>query len=131
MKTYISILLVVLGLGVIVSGGYLYTKNSSKQISSTVKYDTVPMKLYTSSLTRFHDGDKKIDYSFTIPENATVIPGMDGALTKITTATSSYATVYVSYEGGRGFTPLDYINEIVAPHVSVIKIGRASCRERV
>ncbi len=118
MKTYVSILLVVLGLAVVVIGGYVYTKKND--LKHQVVQDLVKMKTYSSKVSRFYEGDNNIEYSFNIPEYATTTTELDGAFTKITTGTSSYATVYVSYEGGRGFTPLGYIDEIIAPHVSVI-----------
>lgn len=118
MKTYISILLIVLGLVIVVYGGYVYTKKHN--LKPQASQDVVKMKTYSSKVSRFYEGDNIIDYSFDIPEYATTTTEMDGAFTKITTSTSSYATVYVSYEGGRGFTPLGYIDEIIAPHVSVI-----------
>ncbi len=118
MKTYISILLVILGLTVVVLGGYFYTKQNPQVVPQA--QGDVRMKTYSSSVSRFFEGDNKIEYSFDIPEYATATIDMDGALIKITSTSSPYATIYISYEGGRGFTALDYINEIIAPHVSVI-----------
>lgn len=118
MKTYISILLIVLGLSAVVIGGYVYTKRQSLPPDS--ENVTVRMKTHSGSLTRFFEGENMVEYSFDIPEEATTTTEMEGALIKITTPESPYATMYISYEGGRGFTALDYINEIIAPHVSVI-----------
>ncbi len=119
MKTYISILLVVLGLVVIVSGGYVYMKKNRVQ-TVLEKRDSVLMKSFTGDVTRVYEGDNKLSYSFDIPEIATTTVGMDGALIKVSDATSSYTTIYISYEGGRGFGPIDYMDEVIAPHVSVI-----------
>ena len=121
MKTYISILLIVSGLVVVVFGGYIYTKKHTNKIVQSSQ-NIVKMKTYSGTVSRFYEGDNIIDYSFDIPEDAIAVTGMDGALIKITSSSSSvaFATVYISYEGGRGFTPLDYINEIISPHVSVI-----------
>ena len=81
---------------------------------------TVRMKTVTGSVTRVFEGDNVIEYSFDIPEGSTTTRAMDGALVKVGDATSSYANMYVSYEGARGYSAVDYINRIITPHVSAI-----------
>jgi hypothetical protein len=119
MKTYISILIVIVGLAVVVAGGYMYTKKYSNHPPLVLKKD-VDMKTYSGEVVRVFEGDNVISYSFDIPEAATTTVGMDGALIKITNDATPYAAMYISYEGGRGYTPSNYLNKIIAPHVSVI-----------
>lgn len=119
MKTYIAILIGVVVLSGVVFGGYMIMK---KQKATEVPQaeTVVRMQTITGSVTRVFEGDNVIEYSFDIPEGATTTRAMDGALVKIGDATSSYANMYISYEGARGYSAVDYINRIITPHVSVI-----------
>ena len=119
MKTYVSILLIVVGLFAVVFGGYVYMKKQRAE-SALQMEGSIPMKLFTGTAVRVYEGDNKLAYSFNIPATATTTVEMDGSFIKVTDATSSYTTIYISYEGGRGFGPLDYLDGIIVPLVSVI-----------
>ncbi len=119
MKTYVAILIGIAVLFTVVFGGYSFMKKG--ETSPVVKTEEqANMKSVTGSVTRIFEGENKVEYSFLIPEDATTTGSMDGALIKISDASSTYATVYISYEGGRGFNALNYISEAIAPHVTVI-----------
>ncbi len=121
MKKNIAIILGVIIVVVILFGGYKVIKRYSVQPEKQVEAQSgTSMKSFSGSVTRVYEGDNTLSYSFDIPETATTTLDMDNALVKIVDNEIPYATVYMSYEGGRGFTPLDYINEVIAPHVSVI-----------
>jgi hypothetical protein len=57
-----------------------------------------------------------------IPETATSAVSMDDGLVKITDNGALYAAVYMSYEGGRGYSSLDYINNVIVPHVATLTL---------
>lgn len=126
MKTYTSILIVVAVLAVVVLGGYAFRKNSTTVISKEKEKETVSMKTFEGQVTRMFEGENKIVYSFDIPENGTTSISMDGALIKVTDPRGLYASFYMSYEGGRGLTPLEYINQVISPHISILSMKGTS-----
>jgi hypothetical protein len=121
MKTYIPIILVVVALVGVVFGGRFYMKKHSPAPKPETA-GQVQMKTYSGEVMRVFEGENKISYSFEIPETATATVSMDGALISITDNNMPYATVYISYEGGRGYSPIDYITDIIASHVTVLNI---------
>ncbi|HCC06057.1 TPA: hypothetical protein DEP94_01690 [Candidatus Nomurabacteria bacterium] len=122
MKTYIAILIGIVVLTGVTFGGYKIIKN--KRVVKVVSAENViRMKEVTGQVMREFEGQNVVDYSFQIPETATSTLDMDNALIKITDNNNPYATIYISYEGARGFAPVDYIGQVVAPHVSVIDMG--------
>lgn len=79
------------------------------------------VKAFVGQVVRVYEGENILEYGFDIPETASTTVDMDGALIRVTDASSTpIITFYMSYEGGRGYTALDYLSEIVAPHVNVI-----------
>ncbi|MFA5132047.1 MAG: hypothetical protein WC444_01820 [Candidatus Paceibacterota bacterium] len=120
MKTYISLLLVVVSLAAIVFGSYYYMKKHTARAPKNQVVSTVNMKTVTGKVVRTFEGDNQIEYSFSIPEVATTTISMDGALIRVVDGSNIIANIYFSYEGGRGLTPLMYINKFIAPQISVI-----------
>lgn len=118
MKTYIAILIGIVVLSGVVFGGYMYTKKQVKSVSETT--DTVTYKIINGEVSRWFEGTSTLAYSFGVRQTATTSKQLNDLLLKVTDAGVTVANVYFSYEGGRGYTALDYISEIVAPHVSVI-----------
>lgn len=119
-KTYKAILLAVGGLIIIVGGAYYYMESGRfrKPVEQvTVREDMTP---WSGQVTRIFEGENKAVYSFDIPKEATTSISMDGALVHITEGDALYAAVYLSYEGGRGYMPEEYINRIVAPQVRAL-----------
>lgn len=119
MKTYISILIAIAVLFGVVFVGYKYTTTHKKVVSETTS-TTTAFTTFEGSVTRVFEGNTTLTYSFDIPETSTTSVSMDGAFTKVMDGDTFVAAVYMSYEGGRGYSPLDYITEIVAQHVPVI-----------
>jgi hypothetical protein len=118
MKTYIAILIGIVVLAGGVFGGMNYMRTHKKapvKNVSSVMYATIE-----GDVVRWFEGTSTLAYSFDIPQTATTSTDMNGALIRVKDANTLLASVYVSYEGGRGHTPLDYITDIVAPHVAVI-----------
>ena len=79
------------------------------------------VKAFVGQVVRVYEGQNLLEYGFDIPETASTTVDMDGALIRVTDASNTpIVTFYMSYEGGRGYTALDYLSEVVAPHVNVI-----------
>jgi hypothetical protein len=118
MKTYIAILVGVVVLVAVVFVGYKFTSKSS--LADAQSQAMMRTAKVTGEVKRMFEGEHVINYSFNVPELASTTVDMDGALVKIVTEKGANANVYFSYEGGRGFSPADYLTEKVAPHVPVI-----------
>ena len=119
MKKYVNILIgIVVLLGVLYGGQLLISEREEADITD-IKAE-VGVKSFSGEVVRVFEGENKLSYSFDIPETASTSIDMDGALIRITNETNPLASVYLSYEGARGYTPMDYINNTIAPHVAVI-----------
>lgn len=115
MKTYKAVLLAVLGLGLVVTGAYFYMKHYGPEPKVPVVYRSTT--LVEGQVTRMFEGENKLVYAIDIPETATSSVTLDGALVKVTDADTLYVAMYMSYEGGRGYSSLDYINNVIAPRI--------------
>lgn len=93
----------------------------SKVESEPQAENVIRMRTVAGEVVREFEGSNVLKYGFAIPESATTSVEMDGALVKVKD-TALYATVYMSYEGGRGYTAVDYLSAVVSPHVSVLNI---------
>ncbi|MCF7898571.1 MAG: hypothetical protein K9L31_01320 [Candidatus Pacebacteria bacterium] len=100
--------------------------NDRKQADVSDIVNEIAMKQFTGQVVRSFEGEHVLDYSLEIPETASTSVDMYGALIRITDDSKPLATMYISYEGARGYSPADYINNIVAPHVAVIDITSTS-----
>jgi hypothetical protein len=118
-KTYKAILLAVLGLVLVVSGAFFYMKGKPVAKETIVRSNMVTLE---GQVTRIYEGENKLVYSMDIPETATSAVSMDDGLVKITDNGALYAAVYMSYEGGRGYSSLDYINNVIVPHVATLTL---------
>lgn len=121
MKTYIP---VVIGLLIILSGGYMYSKKNAtapvKEVMEVKTEELSAMSTYEGEVTRISNGENKLAYSFGIPEGATTNVEMNNALVRVMEGATPYATVYMSFEGARKYTPAKYFNDVIVPHVSVV-----------
>lgn len=128
-KTYKVILLAVLGLVVVVGGAYWFMKDKSMAKEPVIKAQTHTI---SGHVTRMFEGENKVVYTFDVPETATSAVAMDGALVRVTDNEVPYASMYFSYEGGRGYSSEDYIKYVIAPRVSVLEIvGTTTIGSRV
>jgi hypothetical protein len=118
-KTYKAILLSVLGLVIVVTGSYFYMKHERASKEAVVANH---MHALTGQVTRIYEGENKLVYSMNIPETATSMLSMDDALVTINDNGGLYAAVYMTYEGGRGYSAVDYINNVVAPKVHALTV---------
>jgi hypothetical protein len=120
MKTYKVVLLAVLGLVIVVGASYMYMKDKPVAQKAAVASET---ETITGEVVRVFEGENKVSYTLAIPKTATSSIGMDGALVKIVDSGSPYVSMYFSFEGGRGYTARDYINNVIAPRVSGLTMG--------
>ncbi|MEN9337811.1 MAG: hypothetical protein RIQ41_125 [Candidatus Parcubacteria bacterium] len=117
-KTYKAILVAVFGLVLVVGGAYMYM--DYKPVTKEPVIKKTSSKTLEGKVIRTFEGDNTIEYSLTIPEDATTTVGMEGALVKIATPDAPYISMYFSYEGGRGYMPSDYIKNVIVPRVSAL-----------
>lgn len=113
-KTYKTILLSVLGLVIVVTGAYFYMKHKPEAIKAPV---TTHAHAVSGQVTRMYEGENKLVYEMGIPETATSTVSMDDALVTIIDNGALLAAVYMTYEGGRGYSASDYLHNVVAPKV--------------
>jgi hypothetical protein len=110
-------------LGLVVWG---YTNSQAPESLLQTNGGAVNTQTVSGTVSRFYEGENKVAYSFQIPESATTTVEMDGALIRIWENGVAYANIYLSYEGGRGYGPIDYMGDIIAPSVPVINATGAS-----
>ena len=77
----------------------------------------VAMQEVTGKVTKMFEGENALEYSFSIPEGATTTVDMDGARVRVMKDDAMIASFYFSYEGGRGYSALDYITNVMTPRV--------------
>jgi hypothetical protein len=90
-------------------------KNEENNISSA-------SALVEGTVTRFFEGEQVLGYAFSIPETATTSSDLDGALVKVTNDATLVVATYFSYEGGRGYSPADYVTNVIAPRVALAAV---------
>lgn len=101
----------------------MYSKKNAvpvveKNVATNV--EVTSMKKFETEVVRNVGGEQKLEYSINIPETSSTSVEMDNALVRVVDGATPYVTVYASYEGGRKYTPEKYLNEVIAPRVSVI-----------
>jgi hypothetical protein len=119
MKRYVPIVIGVIALCAVF---YVATgRGSEREALSEGEQQTTTVNTFTNKVTRNFEGENVLEYGFNLPEGATTTVEQDGALVKVTDASSSLVTaMYFSYEGGRGYSPEDYITNNIVPHVSAV-----------
>jgi hypothetical protein len=117
-KTYKAILLGVLGLIIVVAASYVFMKHQPlKKETGTVSH----MQELSGQVIRMYEGENKIVYTMDVPQTATATRSMDDALVTVDDNGMLYAAIYFSYEGGRGYSAADYMNQNIVPHVPVLE----------
>lgn len=125
MKKYVPYIVGIVVLFVLVYLGQGVMKNrevAADEENVTVS-EKVGTKLVEGTVTRFFEGEQLLGYAFDIPETATTLVERDGANIKVTGEDGELVNaMYFSYEGGRGYSPADYVTEVIAPNVSVVSV---------
>ena len=120
-KMYASLVLYAilgLALGYVVAKGVLYLVNRPKTGDSSIvteNQNQAGTKNFTGEINSVFEGDNKAVVSFAYNDNLTVEQGV-GAKSKyfyIKNASGTVATIYASFEGGRGYTGNDYLLEVI------------------
>ena len=118
MKRYVPIVI-----GVIALCAVLYVGNDSmKNDDSISEATTTEMKVtsFNGSVTKIFEGENVLNYGFDVAETATTTVEKEGALVKVADARIPVVAVYFSFEGGRGYSPADYISNIIVPNVKAV-----------
>lgn len=115
MKRYVPIIIGVVALcAVLYLGSSKVSDDEVKLANDEIKID-ISSKNFQGSFTKM---ENTLQYGFDIPETAAAAVTMDGALVKIADMGTPVLAMYVSYEGVRGYSPLDYAANNIAPKVS-------------
>lgn len=121
MKRYVPIVIGVVALCVV-----LFVANSqiTKHRASGMSDEKAPVVTsFNGQVMRNFEGENLLDYGFDLPEGATTTLEKDGALVKVSSASSTpLLEMYFSYEGGRGYSPADYITNIIVPNVHAVTL---------
>lgn len=120
MKRYVPIII-----GIVALCAVLYVGNSIIKNRDVITEDEKKSELssaFTGKVIRNFEGENVLEYTFDLPETGTTTLEKDGALVKVTDQGSPVLAMYVSYEGGRGYSSVDYINNVILPNVPSAKI---------
>lgn len=121
MKKNVTILIGLVVLVAVLYAGNSFMREGKGAFGSVKSEDTLlPMKAVVGQVLRVYQGENVLEYGFDIPETATTSIEMDSALVRVIDNDTLLTSIYMSYEGARGYSALDYINTIIAPNVSVI-----------
>lgn len=125
-----AVLGLALGFAIAKGGMYLYNKSklakgAMKEIVSEKKTETVK---YTGQVMSIFEGENKAEISFDHYKSLSVTQG-EGNKSKYfylnNASGTKVATVYMSYEGGRGYTAEDYVKEVLLKAVPSAKLEAA------
>ena len=121
MKRYIPIIVGIVALCAVVYVGSGVMKSREDVVTDEQKQaEEVSSKSFQGSVTKEFEGANTLSYGLNLPETATATVSMDGALVKVTEENAPVLAMYISFEGGRGYTPADYITNNIVPKVSAI-----------
>ena len=125
MKKNISILIGIAVLFAVLYAGKVMLSKNPQADASDVKTE-VGMKSFVGQVVRVFEGEHVLEYSIDLPETATTTIDMEGALIRVVDQSKPLTQVYMSYEGGRGYSPLEYIDNVIAPKVAAIDLTSTS-----
>lgn len=116
MKRYVPIIIGIVALCAVLYVGNAIMDNRAGNVEEEEM--EVSTTSYNGTVVRMFEGENTLEYSFDLPEGATTTVERDGALIKIKNENGPLAEMYISYEGGRGYTPADYIRSVIVPNVA-------------
>ncbi len=125
-NTIITTGLIVLILVLIGTG--LYIKKGSTDKDVVITPEVTETQKVSGEINAIFEGDNITKYSFSIPSDAvSTKKNQSGTIVHVTNASSSLITaLYFSFEGGRGYTAQDYVQEVIATKVPVVTITGSS-----
>jgi hypothetical protein len=120
MKRYVPIIIGVVALcAVLYIGSSEMIKRGDIAREETAS-STEMNKTFQGSVTKMFEGENTLQYGFDLPETATATVSMEGALVKVSDSDMPVLAMYVSFEGGRGYSPADYIKKNIKTKVTGI-----------
>jgi hypothetical protein len=122
MKRYVPIIIGVVALCAVLYLGSSKMTNDAEIANDEATSSEVTGKSFQGSFTKIFEGENTLQYGFNLPEMATATVSMDGALVKVTESDMPVLAMYVSFEGGRGYTPADYIAKNIMTKVSGVTL---------
>lgn len=117
MKRYVPIIIGVVALCAVLYLGSSKVSNDEAKLANDEMKTDISSKNFQGSFTKTGD---TLQYGFNIPETAAAAVTMDGALVKVADMGKPVLAMYVSYEGERGYSPLDYVAHNIVPKVNGI-----------
>lgn len=125
MKKNVIILIGIVVLVAVLYGGRNIMRGGH-DVDSSDTTSMVKMDSFTGQVVRSFEGENKLDYSVDLPETASATEEMEGALIHVTHEDAPYLSMYMSFEGARGYTALEYIDNVITPKVPVIELTSTS-----
>lgn len=122
MKRNVPIIIGIVALCVLLYAGNSMLQNRDTVASEEQEITQSELTTFSGSVTRFFEGDNVLQYSFDLPLTATTSIERDGALVKVEEQEAPLFAMYLSYEGGRGYSPEDYVNEVIAKSVASVTV---------
>ena len=120
MKRYVPIIIGVVALCAVLYLGSSKMTSDAEVTSDEAMSSEVTSKSFQGSFTKIFEGENTLQYGFDLPETATATVTMDGALIKVTDSEAPVFAMYVSFEGGRGYSPREYVSNVIMPKVKGI-----------
>ncbi len=122
MKRYVPIIIGVVALCAVLYLGSGGSTSDEEKLANEESSVEVTSKSFQGSLTKMFEGEHTLMYGLDLPETATATVSMDGALVKVSDSDMPVLAMYVSFEGGRGYSATDYITNNIIPKVSGVTI---------
>lgn len=122
MKRYVPIIIGVVALCAVLYLGSGGSNGDEEKLVNEESSVEVTSKSFQGSITKIFEGEHTLAYGLDLPETATATVSMDGALVKVTDNDMPVLAMYVSFEGGRGYSPTDYITKNIVPKVSGVML---------
>ncbi len=119
MKRYVPILIGIVALCAVLYIGSVQM-NKEEELTNEENSTEVTDKSFQGSVMRVFEGENTLLYGFDLPSTATATVSMQGALVKVVDVDVPVFAMYFSYEGGRGYTPAEYVSNVITPKVSGI-----------
>ncbi len=124
MKRYVPIIIGLVALGGVLFVGNKEMNKSDEEVVVEGTSTEITSKSFQGKVVRMFEGENTLEYGMDLPETATATISMDGALVKVDNQDAPVLAMYVSYEGGRGYSPSDYItNNIITKVKGVTVVG--------
>ncbi len=92
------------------------------KVNDREKEERVNPNAMVGEVTAVFEGEHKLNYELVLAEGATTSLSKNNKLLTVKSASStSPIYLYFSYEGGRGYSAADYINNNIAPSTNIVK----------